>query len=71
MLLVPQFVPVSLCMLLVVVSIASISFYTKTDVYLVYTPFHEKTEDTTTKVWQSVANALILLVVCAVVAVAC
>ena len=50
-------------MLLVVVSISSISFYTKTDVYLVYTPFHEKTEDTTTKVWQSVANALILLVV--------
>lgn len=50
-------------MLLVVVSISSISFYTKKDVFLVYTPFHEKTEDTTTKVWQSVANAMILLCV--------
>jgi hypothetical protein len=27
----------------------------------VYTPFHEKTEDTGTKLWQSFANAGILL----------
>lgn len=27
----------------------------------VYTPFHEETSDTGTKVWQSLANAFILL----------
>lgn len=52
-------------MLLVVVSISSISFYTRKDYYLVYTPFHEDTPDNTTKAWQSIANSLILLVVSA------
>ena len=55
------FVPVSLCMLLVVVSLATISFYTKTDVYLVYTPFTDQTVDNTTKVLHSFYNAFILM----------
>ncbi|XP_063985212.1 presenilin-1 isoform X2 [Diachasmimorpha longicaudata] len=57
------FVPVSLCMLVVVATISSITFYTKKDVYLVYTPFHDDTDDTSTKVWQALANSLILLCV--------
>lgn len=55
------FIPVSLCMLVVVATMNSISFYSSTNVYLVYTPFHDQTVDTTTKVWQSFANAFILM----------
>ncbi|XP_014226547.1 presenilin-1 isoform X1 [Trichogramma pretiosum] len=55
------FVPVSLCMLVVVATIRSIKFYTTKGAYLVYTPFHEETSDTGTKAWQAVANALILM----------
>ncbi|XP_070180649.1 presenilin-1-like [Littorina saxatilis] len=55
------FIPVTLCMAVVVATISSISFYSTGDVYLVYTPFHEKTEDTGTKLWQSFANAAIIL----------
>ncbi|XP_065339165.1 presenilin-1 isoform X1 [Cloeon dipterum] len=57
------FVPVSLCMLVVVATISSISFYTTKDVYLVYTPFHEKSSDPGTKIWNALANAGILLIV--------
>ncbi|KAG7202644.1 hypothetical protein KM043_009821 [Ampulex compressa] len=55
------FVPVSLCMLVVVATISSINFYTTKGMYLVYTPFHEDSPYTSTKVWQAVANSLILL----------
>lgn len=55
------FVPVSLCMLVVVATISSINFYTTKGMYFVYTPFHEESSDTTTKVWQAVANTLILM----------
>ncbi|KAG8228429.1 hypothetical protein J437_LFUL003906 [Ladona fulva] len=55
------FVPVSLCMLVVVATISSVTFYTTKDVYLVYTPFHEDSPDTSTKVWNAVANSLILM----------
>lgn len=55
------FVPVTLCMLVVVATLSSVSFYTHTNTYLLYTPFHEKTPDPGTKAWQSVANALILM----------
>jgi len=57
------FVPVSLCMLVVVATINSINFYSIKDVYLVYTPFHEDSPETGTKVWNAVANSLILMAV--------
>ncbi|XP_033734426.1 presenilin-1-like isoform X2 [Pecten maximus] len=58
------FAPVTLCMIVVVASISSVTFYTKKSGYLIYTPFHDgdKADSTTgTKVWQSLANAMILL----------
>ncbi|XP_054011145.1 presenilin-1 [Hylaeus anthracinus] len=55
------FVPVSLCMLVVVATISSINFYTTKGLYLVYTPFHEDSPDTSTKAWQAIANSLILI----------
>lgn len=55
------FIPVSLCMLVVVATMSSITFYTQTNTYLVYTPFTDQTVDTPTKVWQSFANAFILM----------
>lgn len=56
------FIPVTLCMAVVVASISSISFYsTDSGTYLVYTPFHDETEEVGTKIWQSMANAFILL----------
>ncbi|XP_071040829.1 presenilin-1 isoform X2 [Parasteatoda tepidariorum] len=55
------FIPVSLCMLVVVATTSSITFYTHTNTYLVYTPFTDQTVDTPTKVWQSFANAFILM----------
>jgi len=63
------FVPVSLCMLVVVATISSVTFYTTKDIYLVYTPFHEDSPDTSTKVWNAVANSLILMAVIVVMTV--
>lgn len=59
------FIPVSLCMLVVVATISSISFYTTEGEYLLYTPFHDNSADTTTltKIWQALANSLILICV--------
>lgn len=57
------FVPVTLCMTFVVISISLLPFYTETDVYFVYTPFHGEGVDTTAKVWQSLGNALVLICV--------
>lgn len=58
------FVPVTLCIFLVVVTINLVSFYVRNDgVYLVYTPFHELSDETGTKLWNAVANSLILMVV--------
>ncbi|XP_070070514.1 presenilin homolog isoform X2 [Drosophila takahashii] len=55
------FVPVSLCMLVVVATINSISFYNSTDVYLLYTPFHELSPEPSVKLWNALANSLILM----------
>ncbi|XP_076235559.1 presenilin isoform X2 [Calliopsis andreniformis] len=63
------FVPVSLCMLIVVATISSIHFYTTKGMYLVYTPFHEDSNETSTKAWQAVANSLILMSVIVVMTV--
>ncbi|XP_051165197.1 presenilin-1 isoform X2 [Leptopilina boulardi] len=57
------FVPVSLCMLVVVATISSISYYSVKGIYLLYTPFHDDNPDTSTKIWQALANSLILMVI--------
>lgn len=57
------FVPVTLCMIVVVATIKTVNFYVRKDVYLVYTPFHELTDDTGTKIWNALANSLILMTV--------
>ncbi|XP_055322545.1 presenilin homolog isoform X2 [Sitodiplosis mosellana] len=55
------FAPVSLCMLVVVATINSVNFYSTKDVYLIYTPFHELSSDTGMKIWDALANSLILM----------
>jgi presenilin 1 len=57
------FVPVTLCMMVVVMTINSVSFYSIKDVYLIYTPFHETSDETSVKIWNAIANSLILMVV--------
>lgn len=63
------FVPVSICMLMVIASIRSLTFYTQTSIYLPYTPYTDQTVDTTTRVWQSFANAFIMISVVALMTV--
>ncbi|GAB0086108.1 Presenilin [Sergentomyia squamirostris] len=55
------FVPVSLCMLVVVATISSVNFYSQKDYYLLYTPFHETSPDTGTKILDALGNSLILM----------
>ncbi|XP_038206765.1 presenilin-1 isoform X2 [Zerene cesonia] len=63
------FVPVTLCMIVVVATISSIRFYSVKDVYLAYTPFHEESPYAVTKVWNALANSMILLSVIAMMTV--
>ncbi|CAH4031870.1 unnamed protein product [Pieris brassicae] len=63
------FVPVTLCMIVVVATISSIQFYSVKDVYLAYTPFHEESPYAMTKVWNALANSMILLSVIAMMTV--
>lgn len=63
------FVPVSMCMLVVVATINSVNFYNVKDIYLVYTPFHETSPEPSTKVLNAVANSLILISVVIVMTV--
>merc|ERR1719402_972565 len=60
------FSPVTLCMAVVVATISSINYYTEKGTYLVYTPFHEQSDDVGTLAWQALANAWIMLGVIAV-----
>ena len=53
-------------MAVVVATISSITYYTEKGVYLVYTPFHEQSDDVGTLAWQALANAGIMLGVIAV-----
>nr|XP_027204754.1 presenilin-1-like [Dermatophagoides pteronyssinus] len=57
------FIPVSLCMLVVVATMNTITSYRSTNVYMIYTPFTDQNVAPTTKIWQSFANAFILLAV--------
>ncbi|XP_014668570.1 PREDICTED: presenilin-1-like [Priapulus caudatus] len=55
------FKPVTICMLVVIATISSVTYYTEKTGYLIYTPFHEETDDPGSKAWQSIANALIFM----------
>ncbi|KAG1663365.1 Presenilin-2 [Nymphon striatum] len=63
------FIPVSLCLLVVVATIRSVLFYTYTTTYLPYTPFSEKNQTTGTKLLHSLYNALIMMAVVVVMTV--
>lgn len=63
------FVPVSLCMVVVVTTISAVNFYSVKDMYFLYTPFHEESNETSTKVWNAAANSLILMCVIVIMTV--
>jgi len=55
------FIPVSICMSVVVATVASVTFYTEPGVYLIYTPFHETSDSVASNVGGAFINAFIVL----------
>ncbi|VDM19722.1 unnamed protein product [Hydatigera taeniaeformis] len=54
-------IPVSICMFLVVFISKTVPYFSTTDVYLIYTPFHTPNADIGTQTWQTLANVAIFL----------
>ncbi|VDM96395.1 unnamed protein product, partial [Thelazia callipaeda] len=56
------FIPVSICMAFVILTMNTIGYYTRKDgLYLIYTPFTKETDDTGEKIMMSLGNAFIIL----------
>ncbi|CAJ0589660.1 unnamed protein product [Cylicocyclus nassatus] len=64
------FVPVSLCMVMVVFTMNTVTFYSQNDGrHLLYTPFVKETDSASEKVLMSLGNALVMLCVVVVMTV--